>query len=257
MAAPGARSDVGLGGFARWSGGELPAGLDRSGLSARFDPFLPHFAREAVAAGADVWFSTSEGRLSAMYLDDRVESTGSVFTYDRRIAERLVLERPGSTYAEHLLDVPHESFDLYSARLADPLPLRPFRHEVRRIEEGDRPAALALLRESYPGSNVGYFSGPSDPAEVGFRVRLEEEVVGVAWGSVAGSVARLHSLTVRPGARRLGVATDLLHARILWARAAGLREAFSEISEENVPSRTIAERAGLRPTGRIHLYRGR
>ena len=64
----------------------------------------------------------------------------------------------------------------------------------------------------------------------------------------------MHSLAVRPMYRHLGLGTDLLFARLLWARAAGARSVLSEIADQNLPSRAVAEAGGMRRVGEIFFY---
>jgi len=52
----------------------------------------------------------------------------------------------------------------------------------------------------------------------------------------------------------MGIGSDLLFARLLYARDAGACEAISEISERNAASRAVAERAGMRVAGTVFLY---
>ena len=75
--------------------------------------------------------------------------------------------------------------------------------------------------------------------------------------SRVGAQARLHSLTVRAPHRRLGIGTDLLAARLLWARRMGCERILSEIARDNMPSQLIALRAGMRRVGEIYFHRPR
>ncbi len=229
--------------------------LDSFGLSDRFDPFLPKFAREALDSGGRVRAVRSPGGIAAVLLVDAEEHVASVFTRSPALAERLFGELPeAAVYSEHPLRAPREVFGIFGTSLEPPPPVHSFRHAVRSAAPPDAESVRELLREVYGTVNDRWLRHASFEAEPCFVVEVGDRIAGAAWVSVAGGLARFHSLTVRPGYRRLGVGADLLFARLLWAREAGLREAFSEISERNPVSRYLAESGGMLRVGEISLY---
>ncbi len=229
--------------------------LGSFGLSDRFDPFLPKFAREALDSGGRVRAVRSPGGVAAVVLTDAEEHVASVFTRSPGLAERLFRELPeAAVYSEHLLPAPREVFGIFGTALDSPPPVHSFRHAVRSAAPPDVESVRELLREVYGTVNDRWLRHASLEPEPCFVVEVGDRIVGAAWVSVAGARARFHSLTVRPGYRRLGVGADLLFARLLWAREAGLREAFSEISERNPVSRYLAESGGMVRVGELSLY---
>ena len=229
--------------------------LGSFGLSDRFDPFLPKFAREALDSGGRVRAVRSPAGIAAVVLCDAEEHVASVFTRSPGLAGRLFAELPeAAVYSEHPLPAPREVFGIFGTGLDSPPPVHAFRHAVRSAAPPDAESVRELLREVYGAASDRWLRHASLEAEPCFVVEVGDRMAGAAWVSVAGRRARLHSLTVRPGYRRLGVGADLLFARLLWAREAGLDEVFSEISERNPVSRYLAESAGMLRVGEISLY---
>lgn len=190
-----------------------------------------------------------------MLLAEPSENVASIFARTRVAAEALRSGR-GETavFSELDLDGPREVFEIYSTPITTALGSHRFRHRVQIADTSEMPSVMALMKETYRGLRDRWFLGVRDGVETCFEVHLGGTLAGVAWASVVGEHGRLHSLTVRPGFRRLGIGTDLLFARLLWARTVGVREVISEIAESNLASRSIAERGGMRSVGRIYLY---
>ncbi len=223
-------------------------------LSPGYAPFLPGLIAEAVRAGAGVFLVPGRATIRALVVDDPVESTASVFTAEAEVAAELVRAHRGWTFSEHAIDRPRERFDLYARDpLGDDLP-GGYRHRVDRLGPEHDLAARTLVREAYPHANDRYFATARGGSAAGFGVWVNGTLAGAGWATAAGSTARLHGLTVRPGFRHIGVGADLVRARLEWGRWSGAARAFSEISERNAASRAIAERLGMRPDGCVYLY---
>ena len=110
------------------------------------------------------------------------------------------------------------------------------------------------MREVYGVVNERWFDGPPNPSEAGFLAEVDGRLAGIGWVSKVHGHARIHSLTVRAPYRRVGIGTDLLFARLLWAHRTGASEVLSEISALNLGSQTIAARGGMRRVGQIYYY---
>ncbi|MGP8072200.1 MAG: N-acetyltransferase family protein [Thermoplasmata archaeon] len=233
-------------------------GLDRQApvdLSPWFNPFLPHFVRETVRSGGEVWGVLEDGNLTALTLKDPAENVASLFTRNQALAEELVRARGVSAaYSDFRMDGPVEAFGIYSRALGPVGVEHAFRHRVRPISEADLPRVAELMREVQGNIDDRWFHGLATTPETGFLIEVEGRLAGVGWVAVLGRHARLHSLAVRPGYRHVGVGADLLGARLLWAHRAGASEVLSEIADRNAASRYIAESAGMRRVGEIYLY---
>jgi GNAT superfamily N-acetyltransferase len=229
--------------------------LARADLSPWFNPFLVHFAREAVRCGGEAHVLRENGAVAGLVLTDPVERVATVFSRSRGKAAETVRARGRlGMYADFAFDPPGEAFDILRANPVDDLPTHRFRHRLRTFSRTDRPAVVDLLAEVHGAVNERWFDDLPTSTEVGFLAEVDGRLSGVAWISRVGDHARLHSLTVRPRYRRLGVGTDLLFARLLWARRQRVTDLLAEIGHGNVGSLTIAARGGLRPVGQIFFY---
>lgn len=228
--------------------------LDRADLSEWFNPFLPHFARETIASGGRVRVALEDDRVLGLLLHDGSERTASVFSRSRELVASLSRSvADAAVYAEVELERPCERFAVCKVPLVGE-PQHRFRHRVRVASEADLEPVAQLLGEVYGISSRRWLDATREEGETCLVVDLDGQLAGAAWVLPAGACARLHTLTVRPGARRLGIGTDLVFARLSFAWRGGAHEALSEISESNVASRAVAERAGMRAVGRLFLY---
>jgi RimJ/RimL family protein N-acetyltransferase len=223
-------------------------------LSRLFDPFLDRFARQAVAVGGRVVVARESGRAVGLLLTDPEERTASLFARSGAAAQVLWPEAVGlATYAEVDLPAPREEYAIYAGRPGAG-PAHRFRHPVHLLTDRDVERVAELLGEVYGSSPRRWLGIAPAQGEVGFLAEVDGRLAGVAWVLVVGGHARLHGLTVRPEFRRIGIGADLLAARLLFAAREGVGEAISEIAAANLPSRAVAEQAGMRPVGTIHLY---
>jgi len=228
-------------------------GLRWGDLSDFFNPFLDHFAREALRCGGVVRVARRGAEAVGLYLYHPFEREGSVFARDRAIAEAFPpAPEEVAVYSEFALGPTSERFEVYSGELRATDAGRHFAHAVRCAEPSDGPAILALLREVHGPVDPRWLDGARSPAETCFLVDGGTELAGVGWTSLARGAGRLHSLAVRPRYRRTGVGTDLLHARKDWLRAHGASRVIAEIAERNAGSRRIADAGGLSAVGRMY-----
>jgi GNAT superfamily N-acetyltransferase len=231
------------------------ADLERADLSPWFNPFLSHFARETERCGGEVRVLRAEGAVAGLVISDPVERVATVFTRSRSIAETAVRGRgPYGMYSDFSFVPSAEPFAIFSAALDVSGPAHRFRHLIRPFSKDDAPAVMDLMLEVYGAVNQRWFEGLPTAEEAGFVVEVDSRLAGAAWISRVGADARLHSLTVRAPFRRMGLGTDLLFARLFWARKAGARAVLSEISEENVGSQAVAVRGGMQRVGQIYFH---
>ncbi|MCI4319082.1 MAG: GNAT family N-acetyltransferase [Thermoplasmata archaeon] len=229
--------------------------LERAELSPRFAEFLPYFALEAVRCGGEARVVREDGSVAGLWLTDPSERIASIFARSATVAERLFRERGSfATYCEHRFEPRAEPFVVYERSFSAPPPPHSFRHQLRPVGPDDLPGVIDLAREVDGSVNERWFRRLSDLPEFGILAEVGGRLAGVGWVSLVDGRARLHSLSVRPRFRRLGVASDLVAARVLWAFRSGAAHVISEISERSVGSTILAERAGMRPAGAIYLY---
>jgi ribosomal-protein-alanine N-acetyltransferase len=81
-------------------------------------------------------------------------------------------------------------------------------------------------------------------------------VVGYIMARISGEEGEILNLAVLPRDRRKGIARRLLAAGMEALVAEGVREAYLEVRESNVPAITLYRSAGFRPVGlRPDYYR--
>jgi GNAT superfamily N-acetyltransferase len=230
--------------------------LDEADLSPWFNPFLSHIAQETRRCGGEVRVFRDGRTVVGLTVSDPAERVATVFTRSRPIAEVAIHGRgPYGMYSDFSFDSAAEPFAILSTSTEAPAPPHRFRHQIRPFSSEDIPGVIDLMREVYGAVNERWVGGLPTVREAGFVAEVNTRLAGVAWLSRVGTHARLHSLTVRAPYRRIGLGTDLLFARLLWARKAGVETVISEIAEENVGSQAVAALGGMRRVGEIYFHR--
>jgi GNAT superfamily N-acetyltransferase len=223
-------------------------------LSEIFQPFLDRFVGEAVQGRGEVWVSEEKETVNGLLLFNQVERVGSIFTSDPTVARALYgLKDNVAVFSEFPLDAKAEVYQVFAAEPPGGTAHHRFTHVVRTARADEHPAIVRMLNEMYGQIDTSWLRTAAPSGEKCFVVEVAGELAGAGWASVVRSHGRLHSLSVRPRYRRVGIGTDLWHARMLWTWRAGARQVISEISEHNVASLAIATAGGMHPVGRMFL----
>jgi GNAT superfamily N-acetyltransferase len=136
---------------------------------------------------------------------------------------------------------------------------------VREVTPDDwetmRDVRLAALREA-PSAFGSTYAREAAFAEEQWRGRINDrsvtylaylpdnpEPAGLAGAYVAGGVANVVSMWVRPSARGSGVGEALIGAIADWAKARDHDSLVLWVTESNTPARNLYDRCGFAPTG--------
>jgi hypothetical protein len=229
--------------------GDLPKGL------SFFDPLLRHEVKEALEAGGEAFVSrNSEGEKNGLFIYDNYEATGTIFTKSREVFDHFYLLKP-SSYIFSEFEVPEHPKEIWSIWQLDvdkaPLNHR-FRHHVsmdHNVGEIER-----FMASTQPGTNSQWVSVALRNGDKCFVVRIAGRIVGIAWMTIVGGIARSHSLYIEPQFRRMGMMKDNLQARLIYLKSRHVHTLINEIAESNIASSSHAAKAGERKVGKIFLY---
>jgi hypothetical protein len=229
------------------------SGLPR-GLSF-FDPIFHHEAKEALEAGGEAYVSESpEGERNGLFIYDAWEATGTIFTKSREAFNRFFALKP-SSYIFSELDAPElqkENWNIWQLDVDRVPPGHRFRHHVSMdtdVEEIER-----FMAATQPETNPRWIPVALRHGDKCFVTKIDNRVVGMAWMTIVGSIARSHGLYVLPQFRRMGIMKDNLQARLIYLKSRRVHTLVNEIAESNIPSSEHAERAGEQIVGKIYLY---
>ena len=131
--------------------------------------------------------------------------------------------------------------------------LHPETPDVRALVE----AEISRSRyRSAPRAALESVIAGTDPDSHGLIALREERVSGlVIFGTIAGSVGagRLQLIITEPGARRVGIATALVHEAFLRLRHGGARFTIVEIPDdpELAPGLALLRRCGFEEESRV------
>jgi hypothetical protein len=237
----------------RVSGIEQLEGLPK-GLSF-FDPLLRHEVKEALESGGETFVSQStQGAKNGLFIYDAFEATGTIFTKSREVFDSFYSMKPDSyIFSEmEIAELPKEVWNLWQLDV-DSAPLdHRFRHQVSM--EYDAKEIERFMASTQPETNLRWIPVALKNGDKCFVVKVSGRIVGMAWMTIAGGVARSHGLYVEPRFRRMGMMRDNLQARLIYLRARHIHTLINEIAESNVPSSKHAARGGEKVVGKIYLY---
>jgi acetyltransferase (GNAT) family protein len=229
--------------------GDLPKGL------SFFDPILHYEAKEALEAGGEVYVSQSpQGPKNGLFIYDAYEATGTIFTKSREVFDDFYPLKPSSyIFSEYeAAEHPKEVWNIWQLDV-DKAPLNHrFKHHVNmesNVEEIER-----FMTHTQPETNRKWISVALRNGDKCFVVRIANRIVGMAWMTIVGEVARSHGLYVEPQFRRMGIMKDNLQARLIYLKSRHVHTLINEIPESNIPSSSHAASAGEKIVGKIFLY---
>jgi len=227
----------------------LPKGL------SLFDPLLNHEVKEELESGGEVYLSqNSKGDINGLFIYDDYEATGTIFTKSREVFDYFYKLKPSSYIFSELevQDIPSEVWNIWQLDV-DKTPLgHRFRyqvsmdHDVKEIER--------FMAETQPGTNMQWISVALRNGDKCFVVKILNRVVGMAWMSIVGDVARSHSIYVEPRFRRMGIMRDIFEARLIYLKSRHVRSLINEVAESNPESSNHVAKVGERIVGKIFLY---
>jgi len=227
----------------------LPKGL------SFFDPLLRHEVREAIEAGGEAYISWDPGgAVNGLFIYDSFEATGTVFTKSREVFDYFYKLKP-SSYIFSELEVPSlpkEDWNLWQLDV-DKAPLdHRFKYQV--IMDNEPREIERFMAMTQPETNRQWIGVALRNGDKCFVVKIADRIVGMAWMTIVGGVARSHGLYVEPQFRRKGIMKDNLHARLIYLRSRHVHTLINEIAESNMASSSHAAKAGEKIVGKIYLY---
>lgn len=228
---------------------DLPKGL------SFFDPLLHHEVKEALEAGGEAYISQdAKGDKSGLFIYDNYEETGTIFTKSREVFDRFYELKP-SSYIFSELEVaehPHEVWNIWELDVDEAPPDHRFKHQASI--DYDAKEIERFMAATQPETNRQWIGVALKNGDKCFVVKIANRIVGMAWMTIVGDVARSHGLYVEPQFRRMGVMRDNLQARLLYLKSRHVHTLINEIAETNVASSAHAAKAGERIVGKIFLY---
>jgi len=228
---------------------DLPKGL------SFFDPVLRHEAKEELEAGGEAYVSESpEGSINGLFIYDTWEATGTIFTKSREAFDRFFALKP-SSYIFSELDVPEQPKEVWNIWQLD-VNKAPSNHRFRHHVSVDTDAKEIerFVAASQPEANPRWISVALNHGDKCFVTKIDNRIVGIAWMTIVGSIARSYGLYVEPQFRRIGIMKDNLQARVIYLKARRVDALINEIAESNIASSRHVERAGEKIVGKLYLY---
>lgn len=229
--------------------GELPKGL------SFFDPILHYEAKEALEADGEVYLSKGpDGATNGLFIYDGYEATGTIFAKTGEVFNSFYSLKPSSyIFSEYeAAEHPRESWNIWQLDV-DKVPLNHrFKHHVsmeNNAEEIERFMAL-----TQPETNRKWIRVALRNGDRCFVVKTANKIVGMAWMTIVGGMARSHGLYVEPQFRRMGIMRDNLQARLIYLKSRRVHTLINEIPESNIPSSSHAANAGEKIVGKLFLY---
>ena len=224
-----------------------------------FQPYLRHSVKETLGVGGQAYLAkTADGSVSGLFIYDDFERTGTVYTRSRGVFEHFYEMKPLSfLWSEMKVEHESETYDIYAVNLVDLPILHSFKHQISVASDTDLREVEKFMALTHPGTNPKWVLVALKNGDKCLFVKLQNEIVGIAWFSLVNGIGRLFSLFVKPQYRRMGIGEDLLFARLLWLRSMRARSAFSEIARNNLASARISMKGSMKVAGQVYEYHGK
>lgn len=130
--------------------------------------------------------------------------------------------------------------------------------QIRRATSVDAERFLPIERRCFtdPWSAAAFVEILASPLGIGLVAEGRGEVSGYLVARAVAGEGEVLNLAVAPEQRRRGLGAALLAAGVHALEAAGAREVFLEVREQNRAAQQLYQRQGFRPVGmRARYYR--
>ena len=111
-----------------------------------------------------------------------------------------------------------------------------------------------FMASTQPETNRRWVRVALENGDKCFVVKIANRIVGIAWMSIVGEMARSHGLYVEPQFRKTGIMTDNFQARLIYLKSRHVRTLVNEIAESNTPSANHATKIGETIASKLFLY---
>ena len=228
---------------------DLPKGL------SFYDPMLRHEIKEALESDGEAFISqNSKGEKNGLFIYDDYEATGTIFTRSVEAFNQFYDLKPSSyIFSEfEATQHPKETWNIWQLDVEKaPLGHR-FKHHVSI--DYDANEIERFMTSAQPETNRRWVRVALENGDKCFVVKIADRIVGIAWMTIVGELARSHGLYVEPQFRRSGIMKDNFQARLIYLKSRHVRTLINEIAESNVPSASHAAKIGETIAGKIFLY---
>ena len=227
------------------------------GKMSYFDPFIKQFMRETLDVGGTVQIALDENKTAnCVFIFDPLENTGTVFTKSKALFMQCIENVSNcNIFCELPDEIENEIFSILELDILGSSLNHSFSNEIKMLGKNEIEQVITAMNHIFPGMNQRWIGSAMRNGDICFASLSGTDVTGIGWCSITENIGHLISLGVLPRYRKLGIGTDLLYARLIWMKELGVSKVFSEISDNNTPSRKIADKAGFLETGKIYLYR--
>jgi ribosomal protein S18 acetylase RimI-like enzyme len=222
-----------------------------------FEPYLKHDLKETLESGGEAYLSRStDGVITGLFMYDEYEEGGTIYTKSREVFDQFYrLKEFSYLYSELKTEHPNQAYDICTMNIekARVVPTHKFKNRVTLIEN-EVDEIERFMVEVSPGMNQKWVRVALDNGDICSDVRIGDRIVGMGWASLVGDVGRVHTLFVKPQFRRMGIARDLLYARLTWLKSRHARSVFAEISHDNIASLDHVMKMGMMVSGQVFEY---
>lgn len=229
--------------------------IDNSSNSSLFGKFLSLFLEEGIESG-EVYVSRENNTHEGVFIYDSVENAGTCFTFRKDIArEFMQFKENMDFYTEIDLNLKGLTEEVHRLKLDSNNRNINIRNEIEIFNGDQIEKVLTFMKQAYGKVSERWIKSSLNHGEKCFLCRKDDIICGMGWLGRVSIYGRLHSLYVSDKYRQMGIGSDLLAARILWAERTGIKELISEIPLESPFSKRIAKKNGFELVGKIYHYK--
>jgi len=224
------------------------------GLSI-FDPLLQHEVKEELESGGEVYVSRdAQGNTNGLFIYDECEATGTIFTKSNEVFDTFYKLKSSSYIFSELevVEIPNEVWNIWQLDVEKAQLGHRFKYQVSM--DHNVPEIENFMADTSPETNMKWISVALRNGDKCFVVKMQNRIIGIAWLSIAGDVARSHSIYVEPRFRRMGIMSDIFEARLIYLKSRRVRTLINEVADSNVESSSHVAKVGEKIVGKLFLY---
>lgn len=235
---------------------EIPKeALQKYSRGSVFSNFLQLFLQEALYGG-EIQMAMHDGTVDGLFVYDPIENAGTCFSHNRDVILKFLKSyRNMEFYTQYNLKRKCLIERVFQLKITYGITIPCLKNRIE-IFRGELTSELvSFMTNAYGKINKSWVRSALDAGEKCFLCRKEGSICGMGWIGRSGNSGRLHSLYVLDYYRNEGIGTDLMNARVMWAKMVGIETIISEVPDESKFSRKIEEKMGFSQVEILYHYR--
>ncbi|MEW5760335.1 MAG: GNAT family N-acetyltransferase [Candidatus Thermoplasmatota archaeon] len=252
--------------------------LLQNNATKNFGPYLEDFVNKALLARDIVAVATFSTAIIGFAVYNREAKIGTILCESTEVTETLrryigikdFFSEVRHSVSEKIMQEAaiwgtqienpnaYNVFDTYQILMLDNIPEVTYDTAlISRMKEEELPEIEKIAKKVYGVKSRRWLKAQFQSGDVGFVARVDGKIVGFSFATYANGQGRIHTLTVLPEYRGLGIGKELMRARLRILYDMGVASVITEIAYWNLASLQIAYNHGFKQVGTMYVETAR